>query len=190
MASTLSPAPLGIYRKKWEITYTETIATAGSCFAQHIGCHLKERGFQVADFEPAPKYLPPDRQAEFGFSMYSARYGNIYTTRQLLQLAKEAYGIWQSAETSWQRDDGMYVDCMRPAVEPSGLRTEEEVTAHRAYHLERVRSMFSAMDVFIFTMGLTETWIHRETGTVFPTALGTIAGRYDAATYGFKNFPD
>ncbi len=44
------------------------------------------------------------------------------------------------------------------------------------------------MNVFIFTLGLTEAWVDKRTGRVFPTAPGTIAGDFDPGIYEFKNF--
>ena len=85
--------PDELYRKKWAITRTDAVATAGSCFAQHIGRSLRDAGYNILDTEPAPAGLSADLHARFGFSIYSARYGNIYTTSQLLQLAKEAFGL-------------------------------------------------------------------------------------------------
>lgn len=46
--------------------------------------------------------------------------------------------------------------------------------------------MLQTMDLFIFTLGLTEAWVHRDTGTVYPTAPGTIAGRFDENIYEFQ----
>lgn len=77
---------------------------------------------------------------------------------------------------------------MRPSVEPQGLDSPEEVAAHREQHLQAVRRMFEQMDLFIFTLGLTEGWVHTETGEAYPTAPGTIAGSYDPAVFTFKNF--
>jgi hypothetical protein len=188
VAKSTAIVPDGLYNSKWPIEKNEKIATAGSCFAQHIGRYLKRNGFHVLDMEPPPLGLTPEDQTKFGFSMYSARYGNIYTTRQLLQLAREAFGEWAPGEIVWASDDGNYYDAMRPGVEPEGLGSAAEVLAHRKYHLARVREMFETMDLFIFTLGLTEAWIHSATGTVFPTAPGTIAGSYDPAKYEFKNF--
>lgn len=51
-----------------------------------------------------------------------------------------------------------------------------------------MRSVFDDVDVFVFTFGLTEAWVCSNSGTVFPTAPGTIAGQYDAEAYVFKNF--
>ena len=44
------------------------------------------------------------------------------------------------------------------------------------------------MNVFVFTFGLTEAWVSRETGRVYPTAPGTIAGEYDPERFEFRNF--
>lgn len=179
--------PEGIYSKKWNIPYEYKIATAGSCFAQHISRELKQNGFNVLDMEPAPYDLPKKLHNKFGFSMYSARYGNIYTTQQLLQLAKEVVGKFTPADTVWEKD-GRFYDALRPAVEPSGYASVAELTAHRKHHLSKVEELFSTMDLFIFTLGLTEAWVHKESGTVYPTAPGTIAGAYDKNKYIFKNY--
>ena len=38
-----------IYKKKFDIEPNTQIATAGSCFAQHISRHLKKNGYRVID---------------------------------------------------------------------------------------------------------------------------------------------
>ena len=187
VSNSTTLVPTGLYKKKWPINKTERIATAGSCFAQHIGHHLHRNGFNIMDMEPPPLGLNPDDQGKFGFSIYSARYGNIYTARQLLQLAKEAFGDFTPGEIVWSAGDAFY-DALRPGVEPNGLDSKAEVLTHRKYHLERVREMFETMDLFVFTLGLTEAWLHKSSGTVYPTAPGTIAGTYNPEVYEFKNF--
>jgi len=177
----------GIYRRKWPIPPGARIATAGSCFAQHIARHLRTNGFKVLDMEPAPVRLPTDLHQKFGFSMYSCRYGNIYTAQQLLQLAGEVAGDVEPADIVWEKG-GRFYDALRPAVEPEGLGSPEEVMEHRKHHLGRVKAMFQRMDLLIFTLGLTESWVHKASGTVYPTAPGTIAGRFDPEVHAFKNF--
>src|SRR5687767_3725145 len=76
-----------LYRKKFEIRPNDRIATAGSCFAQHIARNLRTQGFSVIDAEPPPPNMSPETAQSFGYGLYSARYGNIYTARQLAQLA-------------------------------------------------------------------------------------------------------
>src|SRR5262245_60561415 len=70
-----------LYRRKFKITPEWMIATAGSCFAQHIGASLKEHGFRLLDVEPPPPGLSSENASRYGFGIYSARYGNIYLVR-------------------------------------------------------------------------------------------------------------
>jgi hypothetical protein len=184
----------GLYAKRFEIAPTDRIATAGSCFAQHIARNLRVRGYQVLDVEPAPWGL---KQAQaYGYGVYSARYGNLYTARQLLELFREAVAPEPPEPIVWEKA-GRFYDALRPGVEPEGLGSPEEVVEHRRVHLARVRQMFESMDVFVFTFGLTETWIDKDsaapapdasTGRTLPTCPGTIAGSFDAARHVFHNF--
>src|SRR5579859_2176033 len=82
-----------IYRKKFDIRPEERIATAGSCFAQHIASRLRDKGYDVLDAEPPPMMVDAEVMRRFGFLLYSARYGNIYTVRQMLQLVQECTGL-------------------------------------------------------------------------------------------------
>jgi len=177
----------GLYRKKFSIGRGTAIATAGSCFAQHIGTHLRRQGYRVLDVEPAPPGMSEATAKNHGYGIYSARYGNLYTARQLLQLTKAALGLEQPKEIVWTKG-GRYFDALRPAVEPCGFATADEVIFHRQRHLERVRTMIETMNLFIFTLGLTEAWIHKASGTAYPTAPGVVAGDYDPDIYELKNF--
>ena len=177
----------GLYARRFAISPEDRIATAGSCFAQHIAAQLRGRGFRVLDLEPTPWGLDPDRARAFGYGIYSARFGNLYTARQLLELLREATAPDPPGPIVWERS-GRFFDALRPGVEPEGLASPEEVAAHRRDHLARVREMFAATQVFVFTFGLTEAWRDRATGRTLPTAPGTIAGRFDPALYEFHNF--
>jgi hypothetical protein len=163
------------------------IATAGSCFAQHIGRALKQRGLSYVDYEPPPEFLTPEAAEQHGYGIYSCRYGNIYTVRQLLQLFQESFGERRPETVIWEAS-GRFYDRLRPAVLPGGTATAEEIDVLRAAHLAAVNRMFLEVDLFVFTLGLTEAWINKSDGTVFPTAPGVIAGRFDPAETQFKNF--
>lgn len=176
----------GIYRRKFALTPRDRIATAGSCFAQHISRRLRASGYNVLDVEPAPAALPADQRTQFGYELYSARYGNIYTMAQLLQLAREAFSEIDVALPVWPRGD-RFADALRPNIEPDGLSSHEAVVLHRARHLAHVRRLFEEMDVFIFTMGLTEHWFDRQAGLVLPMAPGTVGGVYDRERHEFRN---
>jgi len=171
---------------KWPVSKQDRIATAGSCFAQHIGRRLKEEPYNVLDVEPAPDLLPMSRRMDYGYGIFSARYGNIYTARQLLQLAREAIGQRETSTEVWQKGD-RYVDALRPNLEPEGYGTPDAVLAHRRHHLQWVRHLLRAADIFVFTLGLTETWENIETGQVYPVCPGTGAGEFDAGVYRFRN---
>ena len=181
--------PLSIdtwYEKKFSIS-DQTIAAAGSCFAQHIGHALRSSGFRFLDFEPAPSFLPADARLEFGYGMYSARYGNIYTSRQLVQLARRALADFEHRDAHiWTKGDG-FVDAFRPTIEPAPFRTVDELLILRASHLAAVLELFQATDVFIFTLGLTEAWLLKQDGAAFPVCPGTAGGAFDPELHEFRN---
>ncbi|XAS65991.1 GSCFA domain-containing protein [Micrococcaceae bacterium Sec5.7] len=176
-----------LYVKKFPISPKQRIATAGSCFAQHISRHLRRNGYSVLDVEPAPPHLDGASAAEYGYGIYSARFGNIYYTRQLMQLAREVLEQKTPGEIVWERG-GRYFDALRPSIVPNGHDSPAAVLAHRAAHLKSVKKLFAMTDIFVFTMGLTEAWELIEDGTIFPTAPGTVAGSFDPEKYQFKNF--
>lgn len=180
-----------LYRPKFTLSRTDRIAVAGSCFAQHVGRNLLAQGFSVLDREPAPAPLAPDVAQTYGYGIYSARYGNIYTARQLVQLLRDSASGAIRVEDFWDRD-GEVFDALRPNVEPVGFDSREEAILHRRGHLSQVRALFEETDVFIFTLGLTETWENIATGTIYPTCPGVIAGSFDPAEYRFLNqsYPD
>jgi hypothetical protein len=181
------PSPGDLYARKFEIAAGDGIATAGSCFAQHVGRHLRANGFSVLDAEPAPEMLPEEQRKEFGYGLYSARTGNIYTARQLLELARDAKRGFADERHVWTKD-GRYYDALRPGIERQGFETLEEALELRRDHLAKVRRLFTRMNVFVFTLGLTEGWADKQTGRVFPAAPGTIAGEYDPSAHVFVNF--
>lgn len=175
-----------LFAPKFRLRPGDRVATAGSCFAQNIGRYIRPSALHLVDVEPPPDKMP-DRVAErFGYGLYSARYGNIYTARQLRQLLEDAIAGRVHDAAIWQRD-GRWFDAMRPNCEPDGFADIAELRAHRLDHLARVRSIFEQADVFVFTLGLTETWAHRTSGIVFPTAPGVIAGKFDPELYEFCN---
>lgn len=176
----------GIYDPRFAITRETTILTAGSCFAQHVHRALKSAGFAVVESEPAPDGVSTDVAGRFFYGTFSARYGNIYTPRQFRQLLEESAGLRKPAHPVWQKDDRFY-DALRPNVDPGGFAKESAVLAARRQHLTAVSRAVGGADVVILTLGLTETWEDRATGTVYPTAPGVIANPPPDANIGFLN---
>lgn len=166
----------------------DRVATAGSCFAQHMSRVLERHGYNYFVAEPAPDHLSASAARGAGYGVFSTRSGNVYTARQLLQLFDRAYGTLLPSDAAWLRPDGRYADPFRPLVEPDGFATVDELIGSRDRHLAAVRTMFERLDVLVFTLGLTEAWRATADGAVFPLAPGVAAGRMDASRYEFVNF--
>lgn len=75
----------GLWEPKFHIDSNDSIATFGSCFAQHIGKALKARGFSWLITEPPPHSLRGEAALEFNYGVFSCRTANIYTTSLLKQ---------------------------------------------------------------------------------------------------------
>lgn len=178
-----------LFVPKFQISAQDAIATAGSCFASHLKVRLPLIGINTIDLEPPPLGLTGELAKKFGYGIFSARYGNIYTARQFLRLIEEATGLLtpNRRDIAWERN-GRWWDALRPGVEPNGLDSLKEVQIHREFHLSRVRRLLMQMDVFVFTLGLTEAWLSNDESVVFPIAPGVIAGRLDPAKHFFHNF--
>ncbi len=172
---------------KFRVTRSDRIVTAGSCFAQHIARWLRDAGFNFLVTESAHPLLGDGLAAEFNYGTYSARYGNLYTARQLLQLLRRAYGRLQPRDDVWTQDGRLY-DPFRPTIQPRGFATAAEYELDRRRHFACVRTAFETMDVLVFTLGLTECWASAEDGCVYPACPGTLAGAFDPARHILLNF--
>ena len=163
------------------------VATAGSCFAQHIARHLRNSGYRYYVVEEGHPIIPASIREKHHYGTFSARYGNIYTARQLLQLLHRAYSRFIPKEDAWIEADSSVLDPYRPTVQPRGYISVDEMHADRAQHLAAVRKMFETLDVFVFTLGLTECWLARDDGAVFPLCPGVEGGKFDPAQHLFHN---
>jgi hypothetical protein len=172
----------------FQITKEVKIATAGSCFAQHIARYLHNSGFHFLITEPAHSIINAEEAFSYNYGTFTARYGNIYTVRQLLQLFKRAYGSFLPVDSVWQGNNGEFIDPFRPQIQPNGFTTLVELEADRKQHLNAVREAFETLDIFVFTLGLTEGWEAIGDGAVFPLCPGVAGGEFDATKYRLHNF--
>jgi hypothetical protein len=177
--------PVGTFELR--LSSETKVATAGSCFAQHIARHLRNSGYQYYVVEEGHPIIPAAIREKHHYGTFSARYGNIYTARQLLQLLHRAYGRFTPQEDAWIETDGSVLDPYRPTVQPRGYISVAEMHADRGQHLAAVRKMFETLDVFVFTLGLTECWMAREDGAVFPLCPGVEGGKFDPEQHVFLN---
>jgi hypothetical protein len=172
----------------WRISATDRLATAGSCFAQHLVRRLRAAGLQHLETETAHPTLSPEIVETFGYGLFSARYGSIYTARQLLQLFRRAYGRFTPLDDIWPDETGKFFDPFRPAVQPGGFPTRREFELDRRQHFAALRTLFESADVFVFTLGLTECWSDKVDGAVYPLCPGVAAGRFDPDRHVLLNF--
>ncbi len=175
-----------VVRAKFTVARTDKIVTAGSCFAQHISRHLAANGFTYLVTETAHPIVQAQAES-YGYGLFSARYGNVYTALQLLQLLQRAYGELTPFDDAWERADGRVFDPYRPRIQPRGFASMREYRADRAQHFAAVRRAVETMDVLVFTLGLTETWINAVDGVAYPLCPGTAAGAFETR-HRFVNF--
>lgn len=176
-------------KNKLDLGLGALVGTAGSCFAERLAERLPELGLNFYVAEKAPDHFDGDLATLFHYGRFSARYGNLYTSLQLRQLLDRALKPkgFVTAESPWIRPDGAIADPFRPLVEPHGFGSEREMLLSRKNHLEKVVEIFRTVDCFIFTLGLTESWISLDGGEALPICPGVVAGSYDPQRYQFKN---
>jgi hypothetical protein len=163
-------------RGKFTITREDIVSTAGSCFAQRISSLLKTSGFNCGNFEAQHPLMAEQESCDLGYGLFSARYGNICTIRQLRQLIEEAFGLIEPRFKVVRSKEGLLIDLLRPGIN-AGWTAALEAQADRLYHLQCVRALFSQSDIFIFTLGLTEAWFDPGDGTVYGIHPGVSLGR-------------
>lgn len=168
------------------ITKSDKVVSAGSCFASNLVPYLEKSGLTYLRSETAHPAFSDHVDETFGYAKFSASYGNIYTVRQLLQLLRRCRGQFAPKERFWI-DKHSYIDPFRPGLKYRA-RSEHEFHALTRQHLDRTLSAFKEATVFVLTLGLTESWVSKADGAVFPACPGTIAGQFDADRHDFHNF--
>lgn len=96
----------------FRISPSEQIVTAGSCFAQHIARHLRQNGFGFLVTEAAHPLVPAETAEALNYGVYSARYGNVYTARQMLQLLRRVRGQFRPADDVWERSGAAVISIL------------------------------------------------------------------------------
>lgn len=170
-----------------KIGATEKISTMGSCFAQHLAKNISKVGFNYFIAETPPLGMGFSDCLDNNYGIFSARYGNVYTAKQAVQLFDRAFGNFQPQEDIWRRGN-VFVDPFRPQIAKGGFATEDSLRKDRAGHLYCVRRVFGESDWLILTLGLTEAWRSRRDEAVFPVAPGVAGGEFSTEAHEFVNF--
>jgi len=176
----------GLWSPKFQITQDMPIVTAGSCFAQHFSRALAGRGYDWLDGEPAPPYLREGAARDYNYGIFSFRSGNIYTTRMLRQWVEQALELKEDPKEVW-RTKGRFYDPLRPMIEPGGFSSKGEMFASREACYRAIRRAIEGASVFVFTLGLTESWANRSSGLEYASCPGTAAGAFQDGAHVFVN---
>ncbi|MFC6196465.1 GSCFA domain-containing protein [Ponticaulis profundi] len=175
-----------LWKAPFAITKQKKIVTFGSCFAQHFSKALVARGFTWLDAEPAPGGTSPETAKSFNYGIFSARTANIYTTSLLLQWTEWALEEREAPKIYWEKS-GRIIDPFRPTIEPDGFASVEEMLASRQQCIHAFKRAILESDIFVFTLGLTESWWDKDGGFEYPMCPGTVAGTFDPEKHVFQN---
>lgn len=177
----------GLWRPKFALDGDSAFATAGSCFAQHIGAALLAQGMRWLDLEPAPDAMSDEARRHGQYGLFSFRTGNVYTAAMLRQWLEWAFGLSDAPAELW-REDGRCFDPMRPAVDRDGYVDADALLRARRRTFQAIRAAAVRADCFVFTLGLTEAWQSLSHGGVYPVCPGTVRGAFDPDEHRFRNF--
>ena len=175
-----------LWDPKFKIYPKSKVVTFGSCFAQHIGNALSDRGFTWLSTELPPTGLSEVSCKKFNYNVFSCRTGNIYTTSLLKQWTEWALDISTPPDECWEKE-GRYYDPFRPRVEPNGFESIDEMLRSRKQTIASFKQAITESNYFVFTLGLTESWFNTESGYEYPMCPGTVAGEFDSNKHEFKN---
>lgn len=145
------------------IDKTTPIGSAGSCFASEIAYYLQRNSYNYVATEHDP------RDGEMPES--SARWGIIFNTPSIRQLAEKAFGLRTLPRLVEHRADGDYYQ--DPYRENIAYDSVDALEADRAAHLAACRRAFEQTKVFIVTLGLNECWEFIPDGSVMSRAPKT-----------------
>jgi len=162
----------------------DKVVSAGSCFASNLVPYIEKAGLTYVRTEELPKIFS-ELGENLGYANFSAAYGNIYTSRQLMQLYLRSLGEFKPVEDRWHVD-GFVIDPFRPGLK-FPAESDQEFDFLTESHLHATKSAFESADVFVFTLGLTEAWMSKIDKSTYPACPGTISGEFDEKKYQFVN---
>jgi hypothetical protein len=158
--------PIG-HRPKFQLSHDEAIFTIGSCFARNIENKLVQEGINLllkghgvpheryASFDGKDPSKNPKALMRGALNKYSTHSISNEVHRTLLGLEYPNEGLIELAENQW----------FDPHASSLKLDTFEVCVDTRRHVAAAMATIREATTVFM-TLGLTETWLDRETGLV------------------------
>ena len=98
------------FQPRFKLSHNLNIGTAGSCFAQNIAKYMQANNIPYYFSEKPHPNLDNILVNKYFYNQYSARYGNIYTVRQLKQLIYEAFGKFNPKKDYWKMKNGVITE--------------------------------------------------------------------------------
>jgi len=84
----------------------------------------------------------------------------------------------------WEKD-GRFYDPFRPRIEPNGFESIDEMLRSRQVTIDAFGDIIRTTDIFVFTLGLTESWFDVEGGFEYPMCPGTAGGEFEESKHKF-----
>jgi hypothetical protein len=176
-----------VVKSKFIISKADKVSTMGSCFAQHVSRKIQELNFNYFVPELGVFENISIEAKAAGYGVFSARYGNVYTVKQAVQLFDRAFGSYEPQVSVW-RYNNRFVDPFRPTIEADGFETEIDLLEDRKKHLNAVKQVFLESNYIVLTLGLTEGWRSKVDGAILPLSPGVHGGEYSEEKYESVNF--
>lgn len=144
---------------KFAISKESAVYTIGSCFARNVERALLGKGLKVPTANVAINQDHYVSKPRFGNTVLN-KYNPFSMASEILRgLSEVEYENRGLIEVS----AGRYYD---PAASHLGLMAYEDAVAIRD-ELDRISRKIRDSDVFLLTLGLTESWFDRDSGIVF-----------------------
>ncbi len=173
---------------RFNIRRTDRVATAGGCFAHHIARRLSASGFNYFVTETVHPMFGP-WAADFQYGLFTARYGNILhvaATRPVAQACLRSVRAGRGRVADWQWSLSRPVRGAADSAGP-GSRPSRNCTPTGHITSRQSAKAVEQLDVFVFTLGLTEGWVSRGDGAAFPLCPGVAGGTFSEEHYAFLN---
>ncbi|MDC0461689.1 GSCFA domain-containing protein [Alphaproteobacteria bacterium] len=160
------------------------VLTLGSCFGQHVGNWLNRNNYNWLSFNNEVDF--PVNQNKANITTFSFNTGNIYTARGLRQWLEQAFEDVPMNE-SFLIKNNRFFDPQRQKCVANGFGSLSEMLNSKRTLLRNIKKGFEEAELLIFTLGLTEAWCDNS-GLVFSSAPGIIAGEFNPELYYHANF--